>query len=207
MGGNRGCKVRLPLLGQQSTSSVHDTTKRQSTKLHWYSRLGLSSPSLLSDRDSRSGRIVVTPPDPYRPTYDVFLRDETPRPESCFFSARSTQYAAPSRASFLPHNNLHPPILRLDRVTRSLDQGLALAAPGGLNDFRRDPAPDHQVFHAHGTLQGERVVVLIGAGKIGVADNCDLRRRPPGDLGDHAVDRALGGGIEFVRSLHEVDHE
>src|SRR5258706_13629214 len=78
MGGKRGCKVRLPLLGQQSTSSVHDTTARQSTKLHWYPRLGPSSPSFLSDRDSRSGRIVVSPPDPYRPTYDVLLRDETP---------------------------------------------------------------------------------------------------------------------------------
>src|SRR5258706_6007472 len=105
----------------------------------------------------------------------------------------------------LTHNDFHTPIARFGHGIGSLNQRFALATAGGLNDFRRDAAPDQQVSYPDGALQGKRVVVLIGADEIGMADDGDLRCGSLGDLGGYTVDCALGVGGEAVRSLHEVD--
>src|SRR4026209_2044276 len=66
-----------------------------------------------------------------------------------------------------PHDDLSPPVARFSDIIGSLsNHRLALAAPGGLDDFGRDSAPDQQVPHPEGALQGQRVVVLIAADEI-----------------------------------------
>src|SRR6266850_7027683 len=95
----------------------------------------------------------------------------------------------------LAHDDFHTPIARFGHRTGSLNQGFALAAAGGLNDSCRDSALNQQVAYPEGALQGQRVVVLIGAHEIGMADDGDLRRGSCSDIGGYPVDCTLGVGV------------
>ena len=52
------------------------------------------------------------------------------------------------------HDDLYTPVARFGHIIGSLNQRLALASAGGLNDFRRDSAPDQKVPYPEGALQG-----------------------------------------------------
>ncbi|MEO8009795.1 MAG: hypothetical protein ABI728_14925, partial [Betaproteobacteria bacterium] len=92
------------------------------------------------------------------------------RPSFGYFSwprKKSDQPPGCPRLPFLTHNYFHPPIFRFGHVAGSFNQRLALAAPGGLDDFRGNSALGQQVFYPDGALQGKRVVVLIAADENG----------------------------------------
>jgi len=59
------------------------------------------------------------------------------------------------------HSSFHPPVSRLGHGIGSWNRGFAPAAAGGLDDFRRDPAPDQQVFYEAGAPQGKCICLWI----------------------------------------------
>lgn len=53
----------------------------------------------------------------------------------------------------LAHDYFHTPVAKFRDLLRRFDYGLAFAAPGSLNHFRRDATADQQILYAHGALQ------------------------------------------------------
>src|SRR5262245_6927427 len=97
---------------------------------------------------------------------------------------------APGRRA-LPDDDLDPAIPRLGDLVRGGDEQLALAAPAGLDALSRDAELDEAGANAVRALQGQTVVVLLGAHRVGVADDDDFRRRTARDVLQHVVNRHL----------------
>src|SRR5947208_16958798 len=88
--------------------------------------------------------------------------------------------------------DLDAPVPRLGHILGRRDLGLA---PAAARD--RDPHFWYAQFQelvpaALRAPERERVVVRHGAHAVGVADDGDLGRGPPGDLGEDLVDERLG---------------
>ena len=84
---------------------------------------------------------------------------------------------------------------------------LALPAPRHADALGRDADLHQLVAHPLGAPERERVVVGHRADPVGVADDHDLRRGPPGDLVDDAAEELPGVRGQLVPALEEVEDE
>src|SRR5690242_4028888 len=100
--------------------------------------------------------------------------------------------------------DLDAPVPWLGHLVGGRNLGLAEAAARHRDPYLGDAELEQLVATALGASQRERVVVLRVPHAIGVADDDDLGRRPPRDLGKDLVDECLGLRRELVGVAEEV---
>src|SRR6185436_5482287 len=72
----------------------------------------------------------------------------------CVKSAIAGRLLPPGEQS--PHDDFYSPVARFNHVLGSLDQRLAFAASGRLNDLGWNSTPDQEVPYPERPLQGQR---------------------------------------------------
>jgi len=107
----------------------------------------------------------------------------------------------------LSNKDFDAAIARLGDAIGGRYQQIALAAPRRLNVLRRYAAANQVDTHRLGALASERIVELIAANGIAVANHDDIGDRSSGDFGKYAFDGALRVLGELVLAFDEVKRE
>src|SRR6185437_14764716 len=107
----------------------------------------------------------------------------------------------------LPHHDFDTPVPGLGGPVRRRHEQVAFSASDRRDVGLRDAALDEHRLDPFGPLPRERVVVLVAADSIRVADDDDVAYGTLRDIGEHPLE--LGARLlrEVVARLVEVERE
>ena len=105
------------------------------------------------------------------------------------------------------NDDFHPAIAGFSDAIRGRHEQLTLAAPDGRNAVGSDATVDQRGSNSLGALTRKRIVELIAAYRIGMADHHQVGYAVFQDLGEYAFDNLLGFVGEFVLPFDGVERE